>query len=268
MRDSGHERAGHAPAGSPPEPSPVDVMQSAERYREFYESLGTSYPETDVVHGDDRRRFAAILREISRFARQGARLLDIGCNDGVYVVPYCRAGGTAHGIDISAALVERAKQKARGLRATFEVADIETYAPADRYDLVLMSEVLEHVRRPELAVRNAVACVRPGGSFLLSTPIPHNVPSWRYVTRLLARDVLLEPFTVRTDLNVIGQRFGMRGIQYRHDGYYPLALKDWVEGFGTKCTKAYTIGRRLSLQMPLMSLIGGETNVQLFRKPA
>lgn len=232
-------------------------MQSASDYHEFYDRLGREYEETATVYATHlgRVRFRAVFQQLQPFALRHYRLLDIGCNDGVYSMPYCRLGGVAHGIDISEALVEKARAKCatEQLPATFEVADIEEYHPAEGFDIVLMSEVLEHVRHPDVAVRNAVAAVKRGGYFLISTPLPYS--GFRtYLKRLVARRPLTQ-----------SMEFENFGVRYRHDGYYPLALKDWLEGFGLTCVTARTLGRELTLKSPFRLLLGCG-NLQLHLK--
>lgn len=233
------------------------IMGSVDCYREFYDRLGKEYDETAAVYSTrlGRVRFRAVSRYLRPFARRHLHLLDIGCNDGVYSLAYCRMGGVAHGIDISRSLVEKARAKARlaGLSPTFEVGDIEERRPPPIYDVVLMSEVLEHLRNPEHAIRNAVAGIHDGGYFLLSTPLPYS--GFRtYLKRLVGRAPLVQPF-----------EFENFGVRYRHDGYYPLALKDWLEGFGLRCVRATTVAREAKLGAP-MNLILGCTNLQLHVK--
>lgn len=212
-------------------------MESAENYRSFYDRLGREYEETATVYSTRRGqvRYRAVLRELRSFAIRHLSLLDVGCNDGVYAIPYCRYGGVAHGIDISGALVEKARSHnvGAGTRATFSVADIEEFVPEPNFDLVLMSEVLEHVRNPSVAVRNAVAGIRPGGHLLLTTPLP-SLGFVSYLRDLVARRPRTQP-----------EEFEFFGLRYRHDGYYPLALKDWLESFGLICEKAITIEREI-----------------------
>lgn len=233
-------------------------MQSVDDYRQFYDRLGREYEETASVYSTrlGRVRFRAVVRQLQPFARSHSRLLDVGCNDGVYSIPYCRLGGTAHGIDISRALVEKAREKCatQQLPATFEVADIEEFRATEEFDIVLMSEVLEHVRNPEVAVRNAVAGVKRGGYFLVSTPLPYT--GFRtYLKRLVARRPLTQ-----------SMEFENFGALYRHDGYYPLALKDWLEGFGLTCVTARTLGREFTPKSPFRLLLG-TGNLQLHSKP-
>jgi len=106
-------------ASAPAMAESKSVMDTPEGYREFYDRLGHEYEETATVYASrlGRVRYRTVLRELAPFARSRARLLDIGCNDGVYTVPYCEMGGRAHGIDISTALVEKARPRP-GLRAS------------------------------------------------------------------------------------------------------------------------------------------------------
>jgi len=242
-------------------------MASEQDYAEFYDRLGREYPETRHVHGEDPRRYHHVLSEIRPFAALGARMLDVGCNDGVYTIPYCASGGVAHGIDISLSLITKAQTKARGLPATFEVGDIEEYSATIQYDLVLMSEVLEHFRRPERAIENAARAVKPRGHLLLTTPSAGaGVMVLRYLARLFSGRYLVEPYTVVTDGTILGERYGMTGIQYRHDFYYLYALKRWLRRLGFETVKAYTAVHGTYARVPRM-LGRLESHVELSRVP-
>ena len=222
---------------------PADVMRSKEMYREFYDRLGRDYDETGFVHGTDPRRHGQVLREILPFAADRLRMLDVGCNDGVYTIPYAQAGGPAKGIDISGALVEKARAKTGRLPVAFEVADVEEFDEPERYDLVLMSETLEHLRNPDVGVRNVVRALKPGGTLFVTTPSPYGLrltSTWRYVTTLIGGLKLVEPNVDSTDHGILGEQYGLAGFAYRHDGYYLFALKRWLEGFGLVCESAYT----------------------------
>ena len=83
-----------------------DAVSDTQSYVEFYNELGEKYPETKIVHSE-KMRYNVILHELKRFALKEKSLLDIGCNDGVYTIPYCKmgGGGSAHGIDIYKSLI-------------------------------------------------------------------------------------------------------------------------------------------------------------------
>jgi SAM-dependent methyltransferase len=63
--------------------------------------------------------------------------------------------------------------------------------PDDSADVVLCTETLEHVRRPERLLAEAARCLRPGGRLLLTVPfaarwhfVPHDY--WRFTPSSLA----------------------------------------------------------------------------------
>jgi SAM-dependent methyltransferase len=53
--------------------------------------------------------------------------------------------------------------------------DLEAEPLAERFDLVIAEHVLEHLRHPHRAARNAMAMLRPGGAFLVVTPFLYRV---------------------------------------------------------------------------------------------
>lgn len=111
----------------------------------------------------------AILRNLHRVeAPAGATFLDVGANAG-FAVRYAqeRLGWKAIGIEPSPA----GARGARDLGVTIIPRRLERSAPlADRFDVILASEVIEHTPAPSdfaLALREHLA---PGGRVILTTP--------------------------------------------------------------------------------------------------
>jgi SAM-dependent methyltransferase len=94
----------------------------------------------DRFHGE----LARIVRDLAPVG-----ILDVGCGEG-YVLSALRGAGIPcpmHGIDLSAQAIEAARIRVPD--ASFEVIDALALADAGRrYDLVLMTEVLEHIPGP------------------------------------------------------------------------------------------------------------------------
>ena len=230
-------------------------MAKGRDYVEFYESLGKYYPETSLVHAYKgvTSRYLAVIRELRPFATTRSLLLDAGCNDGVYTIPYCEMGGTALGIDVAGSLLARARALSEGIPSAYYLrADICNWSARPVFDLVLMADILEHVSHPELALTNAKNSLKPYGNLLISTPTPlmevrkgdslvsRLFPiNRRYVHDLLSHK-LSEPQVINTGKTVL-QVYLPHAWSYRHDAYYPTGLCDYIESFGFKCVKRGTI---------------------------
>lgn len=104
------------------------------------------------------------------------RALDVGCGEGADVIWLAENGWDATGIDLSTTAIDRAQASAadRGVNASFEVADVSTWVPADgdprRGGFDLVTGFFLHTRLPdtreELLTRVAEH-VAPGGALLL-----------------------------------------------------------------------------------------------------
>ena len=106
--------------------------------------------------------------------RPGMRLLDVGCGPGSITSGLAErvAPGQTIGIDMSASVIETAKALAPPAareHLSFEVGNI--YAPrfaSESFDAVFLHQVLQHLRRPQDALRkvrtllaaNGIACAR------------------------------------------------------------------------------------------------------------
>ncbi len=111
--------------------------------------------------GQDRR-----LNLIRRYVDlKDARVLDIGCGIGTYVKRLDEVAGDAYGVDIDPARVRK------GERGTLSVAVSERlpFASAS-FDMVLLNEVIEHVKDDAETLREACRVVRPGGHVIIYAP--------------------------------------------------------------------------------------------------
>ena len=85
-----------------------------------------------------------------------------------------RAGGT--GLcrhlerSIRSGLIPYVRDKAGKLRIDFRSGNVFDLEPGVEYDVALVTEVIEHVARPDDFLRRIAALVRPGGHIVLSTP--------------------------------------------------------------------------------------------------
>jgi SAM-dependent methyltransferase len=133
------------------------------------------------------------VRALGRFAMDraallpGERVLDVGCGCGDTTIELARRvvpGGAATGIDISAVMLERARQAARDqqVAASFERADAQTHAfPAASIDVLYSRFGVMFFADPQAAFTNLRRVLRPGGrlSFICWQSLPEN--PWMFV---------------------------------------------------------------------------------------
>jgi 2-polyprenyl-6-hydroxyphenyl methylase/3-demethylubiquinone-9 3-methyltransferase len=112
------------------------------------------------------------LLELCPPLRPGTRVLDVGCGNGFNAAQFIEQGCQVVGIDLSEegiALARRAYPHGR-----FEAlpADDKLLANLNEppFDLIVSTEVVEHLYDPRSYTKGCFAALRPGGRFILSTP--------------------------------------------------------------------------------------------------
>jgi 2-polyprenyl-6-hydroxyphenyl methylase / 3-demethylubiquinone-9 3-methyltransferase len=102
----------------------------------------------------------------------GLSILDVGCGGGILAEPLARLGAKVSGIDPAEENVAAARLHAEqaGLKIDYRAATIEATAETGkRFDLVIASEVVEHVADLGLFLRHCAECVKPGGLMAVTT---------------------------------------------------------------------------------------------------
>ena len=117
--------------------------------------------------GQDRR-----LNLIRRYVDlEDARVLDIGCGIGTYVNKLAEVSGDAYGVDIDPARVREGAHTRQSRRGTLSVGVSERLPFSDAsFDMVLLNEVIEHVKDDAETLREACRVLRPGGHVIIYAP--------------------------------------------------------------------------------------------------
>jgi trans-aconitate methyltransferase len=95
-------------------------------------------------------------------AREGERILDLGCGDGVLTADLARTGATVTGVDSSEELVAAARQ--RGVAAS--LMDGEQLTFDAEFDAVFSNAALHWMRRADRVVAGVWRALKPGGRFV------------------------------------------------------------------------------------------------------
>ena len=106
---------------------------------------------------------------VSTFApyRERNRLLDVGCGAGSFLEAARRGGWEAHGVEVSRTACEHV----RALGFDVFCGELSGAAyPSGHFDVVVASEVLEHVPDPGSMLGEIARVLRPGGLLWATTP--------------------------------------------------------------------------------------------------
>ena len=103
--------------------------------------------------------------------RPGERVLDIGCGPGTLAHDIAtRTGASVVGVDISERSIAVARQRFAHPGVQYEVSDVRSSLPTGRFDVVVLSNVLEHLPdRPQL-LRSLQSRAEPH-RFLIRVPL-------------------------------------------------------------------------------------------------
>lgn len=149
--------------------------------RGLYEDRAAQqYPEPAPLPNPRLDRKFARICELVRTQLPCDSFLDAGCGDGRYLRALdAELPGRIAGVDISERILETARSAIP--RATLQQANLEALPFADAsFELVLCTQVIEHVLDAGAGVAELARVLQPGGRLVISTDNERNV-----VTRVL-----------------------------------------------------------------------------------
>ncbi len=199
-------------------------------------SIAADEFEWDVNDYTDAHRFVipAILADLER--RGVKTVLDLGCGNGILTNRLAQAGYDVIGVDVSVSGIEMARRNYPGV--TFELGDLNQPMPDEltgRFDAVVAVEVIEHLLLPRRLLASAVAALRPGGMFLLTTPY-HGYLKNLALALVNKFDFHWHPlrdyghvkfFSRRTILELVGE-FGFTDVTFETVGRIPAFARSMI----------------------------------------
>ncbi|MGY1636274.1 class I SAM-dependent methyltransferase [Geodermatophilus sp. SYSU D00742] len=149
-----------------------------------------------------------------------AEVLDVGCGTGRTTLDAARVAvdGHAHGIDLSAPMLEvaRARARAGGLtNVTFTRADAQVHPlPPATYDVAVCRCAAMFFADPVVGLRNVAGALRPGGRLVLLTWQPAARNEWitAFTTALAAGREVPVPPADRPGPFALGDPDRIRGV--------------------------------------------------------
>ena len=177
------------------------------------------------------RRFQYLVRYGG--IKKGKRALELGCGTGVFSEKLMDKGVKLVAIDISMALIQKARNKMKGRGVEFVVADIERLPfKQGVFDSVVGISVLHHLSL-DIACREIYTVLKNGGSIACSEPnmvnpqicLQKNIP---YLKRLLG-DSPDETAYTRWQVNKALTANGFKNCRvFLFDFLHPLISPGWI----------------------------------------
>ena len=157
-------------------------------------------------------------------------IIDVGCGGGILSEPLKRLGARITGIDASATAIQSARlhSEKSNLEINYLVGTIDRLIEQKKfYDLVIASEVIEHVKDPNDFIKGLKKLLMPKGKIILTT-LSRSLKSFliakvaaEYLTRIIPIGThewksFLKPEELETLLVSDGFRVDLiRGITYK-----------------------------------------------------
>jgi SAM-dependent methyltransferase len=104
----------------------------------------------------------------------GKDVLDLGCRDGALTAAYLE-GNRVVGVDVDRSALAQAER--RGIETVWADADEPLPFDDERFDAVVLGELLEHLRFPGEVVTETRRVLRPGGLLVGSVPNTYRLKS-------------------------------------------------------------------------------------------
>ena len=126
-----------------------------------------AHPEALSINTLNRDRLKIFDGMVNSISTSALQILDVGCGDGVISEPLIMKGHFIAAVDLPTVATSQQKCKVTSVIA----GDAESLAFADEsFDLVIASEVLEHLWAPESFIKEAYRTLKENGYLIIETP--------------------------------------------------------------------------------------------------
>lgn len=119
----------------------------------------------------DLKRLEFIRRCIQEEVGDQGLILDVGCGNGIISMQLGKDGYNVHGLEISEEAIAKAKAVNPFSNVEFKQGDAESLkATGQKYDVIICSEVLEHLNTPETLLNELHDLLENNGILLVTVP--------------------------------------------------------------------------------------------------
>src|ERR1043165_6544942 len=119
-------------------------------------------------NGESGEKLTRVFVELVQKLNGVRSICDLGCGNGHITGRLASLGYEVTGVDASASGIQIARRTYPGVE--FVEAIIDHQLNVGTFDLVISSDVIEHLYRPSDLLEAAVSLLKPGGQVLIGTP--------------------------------------------------------------------------------------------------
>lgn len=193
----------------------------------------TNYKEygfADESESHMHKHFMPLVLKLAGSLKPGTRVLDVGCGNGASCVEFQKLGCTVVGVDLSQQGIEIARRACPAGRFEVVAANEEILKNLNEppFDIVISTEVVEHLYDPRAYARGCISALRDGGRFICTTPY-HGYLKNLALSIAGKWDAHANPLWdgghiklwSRASLSSLLTETGFRNIQFRGAGRFP-----------------------------------------------
>lgn len=218
---------------------PKEIAQFDEMAQEWWNPSGKfktvlafNEARSAFIHRQIAQHFSVPVQDFSSLSA-----LDIGCGGGLLSEPLAKKGAQVSGIDASSVSIEVAKAHARqsGLTIDYRHMLSSDLSNEEKFDVVLNTEVIEHVPDQQQLVDECCALLKPGGLLIMATL---NRTLMSYIVGIVGAEYVLRLLPVGThswskfvkphEMSTMVAKHGLNPYASVGLKFKPLS-KSWVE---------------------------------------
>ena len=137
--------------------------------------MSVPYQDFGFANADDSHMHRHFMPHVLAYAGDlpvGTRVLDVGCGNGSTCGEFIKRGCKVVGLDLSQQGIEWARRTHPQGRFELMAADHDVLhrLKEEPFDIVVSTEVVEHVYAPREWVRGCFVALKPGGKLICTTP--------------------------------------------------------------------------------------------------
>jgi len=219
-----------------------------------YKDYGFSTEGASHMHAHFMPQILALAGKL----KPGTRVLDVGCGNGAACGEFLRRGCAVVGIDLSQQGIDLARRTYPQGRFELIGADRDLFERLGEspFDLVISTEVVEHLYAPRDWAHGCFHALKPGGHLICTTPYHGYLKNlalslagkWDTHANPLWDGGHIKLWSKRTLSELLGEA-GFTALEFRGAGRLPLL---WM----TMIVKAEKTGMQATNTKPLTALDG------------